>query len=149
LASVWLVYAIIARLGRRRVWMDRVLLRLPALGPCLRALLMSRFTLALKLTLDSGLSITEALRLSLEATSNAYFESKADGIVRRLKNGESLHETLEASGLFTSDFLDMVATSEASGSVPEMMRQLAAQYQEEADRRMTFLTRFAGGFVWC
>jgi type II secretory pathway component PulF len=149
LVFMWLLYAIIARLGRRRVWMDRIMLWTPALGPCLRALIMSRFTVALQLTLDSGLSITKALRLSLEATSNRYFESRADGIVRRLKNGESLHESLEACGLFTSDFLEMVASSEASGSVPEMMRHLAEQYQEETARRMKFLTWLAGSFVWC
>jgi type II secretory pathway component PulF len=149
LGSVGLLYAIIAKLGRQKAWMDRVLLRVPWVGPCLRALIMSRLTLALQLTLDSGLSINKALRLSLEATSNAYFASRADGVVQALKEGQTLHEALEASGLFTSDFLDMIASSEASGSVPEMMRHVAKDYQEETTRRMTFLTRFAGGFVWC
>ena len=36
-----------------------------------------------------------------------------------------------------------------SGSVPEMMRHMAQQYQEEAGRKMTLLTRVAGGVVWC
>ena len=149
LSAAFLIYFTIARLGRQKAWMDRLILRTPALGPCLRALIMSRFTLALQLTLDTGLSITQALRLSLESTGNAYFASRADGVVQALKNGQSLHEALEASGLFTSDFLDMIASSEISGSVPEMMRHLAEQYQEEAGRKMTMLTRVAGGAVWC
>ena len=110
---------------------------------------MSRFTLALQLTLDTGLSITKSLRLSLEATGNAYFAAHADGVVQSLKNGKTLHEGAEASNLFPSDFLEMVHSSEASGSVPEMMRQLAHQYQEETTRKMTYLTTFAGGAVWC
>lgn len=149
LASVWMLYFTIARMGRHKAWMDRLLLGTPALGPCLRALIMSRFTLALQLTLDTGLSITKALRLSLESTSNAHFASRADDVVRALKNGQSLHEALEGSGLFTSDFLEMIASSEASGSVPEMMRHLAHEYQEETSRKMTLLTRVAGGAVWC
>lgn len=139
----------IRRLGRQKAWMDRLLLAVPALGSCLRALVMSRFTLALQLTLDSGLSITRALDLSLDATGNAHFASRSAGILRALKNGEALHDALQASGLFDSDFLEMIASSEASGSVPEMMRRLAEQYQEETARKMTMLTRVAGGTVWC
>jgi len=146
---IWLIYFILTTVGHQQVWMDRFLLGIPFLGPCLYALVMSRFTLALRLTLDSGLSILKAVRLSLEATGDAYFISHADDIVLDLKNGKTLLESLEASGLFTIDFLDMVASSETSGSVPEMMKHLALQYQEETARQMTFLTRIAAGFVWC
>jgi type IV pilus assembly protein PilC len=146
---VWLLYRLIAAAGRQKVWMHRLLLMMPALGPCLHMLAMSRFTLALQLTLDSGLAIAKALRLSLEATGDAYYASHADGIVDALKKGKPLHDALEASHLFERDFLEMVASSEAAGSVPEMMRTLTQQYQEETGRRMAMLTRFAGGFVWC
>src|SRR5262249_42729972 len=147
--GVWLLYRLIARLGSQKAWMDRLLLAIPVLGPCLRSIVMSRLTLAMQLTLDTGLPIAKGMRLSLQATGNAYFASRADGIVQSLKDGHPLHEALEASGLFTSDFLDMVVSSEASGTVPEMMRRLAEQYQEEAATRMTLLTRFAAGAVWC
>jgi type II secretory pathway component PulF len=148
LVTVATLYFIVAQLGRQKAWMDRFLLGTPALGSCLRALVMSRFTLALQLTLDSGLSITKALQLSLDATGNAFFASRAEGVVQALKNGKPLHEALEASGLFSSDFLEMIVSSEASGSVPEMMRHLGQQYQEETARKMTMLTRVAGGLVW-
>jgi type II secretory pathway component PulF len=149
LALVVVLYFVVARAGRQKTWMDLLLLTMPAIGPCLRAIIMSRFTLALQLTLDTGLSITTALRLSLDATGNAYFASHADGVTHALKNGVPLHDALEATGLFASDFIDMVTSSEASGSVPEMMRNLAQQYQEEAARRLTMLTRVAGGAVAC
>ena len=42
----------------------------------------------------------------------------------------------------------MIVSSETSGSVPEMMRHLAQQYNEETARSMTMLTRAAGGGVW-
>lgn len=149
LFSAWTIYFIVSRAGRQKAWMDRLLLSTPALGPCLRALAMSRFTLAMQLTLDSGLSITKALRLSFEATGNALFAARADVVVQSLKNGQSLHEALEESKLFADEFMEMVVSSEAAGSVPEMMRHLAKQYQEETSRKMTMLTRVAGGAVWC
>lgn len=148
LLTLYLLYWLLSRIGNQKAWMDRILLSVPALGPCLRALIMSRFTLALQLTLDSGLSITKALRLSLEATGNAYFVSRADSVVQSLKNGQTLYDALEASGLFTSDFMEMIATSEESGRVPEMMKHQSQYYHEETARRMKTLTTVAGFGVW-
>jgi type IV pilus assembly protein PilC len=148
LAAIWILFRSIANLGKHKAWMDRLLLNIPALGPCLYALVMSRFTLALQLTLDTGLSIAKALRLSLEATGNAHFASGADAIVLSLKNGVPLHEALQASGLFTRDFIEMVVSAEEGGSIPEMMKLLAEQYQDETRRKMTMLAMFAGGAVW-
>ena len=51
--------------------MQELLLRLPLVGPCLRALALGRFALALSLTMEAGLSLGKALRQSLAATGNA------------------------------------------------------------------------------
>lgn len=141
-------YWMLARLGSRQLWFHRLLMRIPTLGPCLYSLAMSRFTLALQLTLDSGLSITKGIRLSFEATGNVVFADGADTVVSSLKKGESLYDSLGRCRLLDESFLEMVYSAEASGSVPEMMRHLARQYQEETSRRMTTLTRFAAGAVW-
>src|ERR1043165_6492598 len=61
IALIWLVYNVLASIGQQKAWLDRLFLGLPAVGPCLRALVMSRFTLALQMTLDTGLSINKAL----------------------------------------------------------------------------------------
>jgi type II secretory pathway component PulF len=58
-----------------------------------------------------------------------------------------LHEALQTSGLFHADFIDMVASGEEGGRVPEMMRHLAEQYQDETKRRMTMLTGAAAGVI--
>jgi type II secretory pathway component PulF len=147
-AAVVLVYWALMRFGQQRVWFDGVLLRIPVLGRCLRALAMSRLTLALQLTLDTGLSITRAVRLGLNATGNAYFSARANGVVAALKGGGPLHDALVDSGLFAEDFLGMVASAEVSGRLPEMMRHLAVQYHDEAARRMKTLTMLAGLGVW-
>src|SRR5260221_8698774 len=56
-------------LGQRGT-VHRFLLNVPVIGPCLQALALARFSLALKLTMDSELSTHKALRRSLLATGN-------------------------------------------------------------------------------
>lgn len=148
LALMWLGYGILRNLMDQQAAVDAVVLRLPALGPCLEALVLSRFCLAMYLTLDSGMSITRAVRLSLEATGNGAFAAKSDGIVQSLKNGEPLLEALTASGLFSAEFLQLVATGEEGGRVPEVLRHQAEYYQEEAERRLKTFTRLASLAVW-
>jgi type II secretory pathway component PulF len=112
------------------------------------ALVLARFALALHLTLESGMPITRALRLAMEATGNAAFTARSAVVVQALKNGEPLLEALSRSGLFKEEFLHLIAVGEEGGRVPEVMRHQADYYQEEAGRRLTTLTRLATMLVW-
>lgn len=141
-------YYIISSLGRQAAWAHRLLLRVPIVGTCVYAIAMARFTLSLRLTLDSGLPIAQSLELSLEATGNAHFASRADEAVVAVKSGKSLRRTIKATELFADDFLEIVASAEEAGRVPEMMQHQMKYWQEEATRRMTTLTGAAGGAVW-
>jgi type IV pilus assembly protein PilC len=148
IATLWLGAWIFLHGPRQAAPVQAALMKLPALGPCWYALVMSRFTMALRLTLDSGMSIVKALRLSLEATGNAHFAAQAPVITDLLKSGEALLDALTKSGLFDDQFLQMVAAAEEGGRVPEMMQHQADYYHEEASRRLTTLTKLLSLLIW-
>src|SRR5262249_25279467 len=97
-------YLILKRTLPDKPLVENFLLRVPVIGPCLQAFALARFTLALGLTLDTGLSVVKALRLSLRATGNAAYVSRTPQIVRRLKNGEDLSMALAGAQVFPVDF---------------------------------------------
>jgi type II secretory pathway component PulF len=148
LALVFVAYLLIKRAARQNERLDRLLLRTPALGPCVQALALGRFALALRLTLDSDLSVGKAVRLSLEATGNAAFTARTEPVLAAIKEGEDLTLALGRAQIFPTEFLGMVAVAEEGGRVPEMMSHQADYYHEEAGRRMRRLVRVAGGAVW-
>lgn len=148
IALAYVGYRFLIRNRGPQATFDALLMRVPALGACLEALAMGRFALALQLTLDSGLPIVQALRLSLQATGNGVYQSQAPGILQALKSGKDLTSALTQSGVFPEEFLHMVASAEEGGRVPEMMRHQAAYYHEEAERRLKTLTRLLSGAVW-
>ncbi|MCI0464273.1 MAG: type II secretion system F family protein [Gemmataceae bacterium] len=148
LALLLLVPRILARAVQNRAGSDALLLRLPGLGPCLEALALGRFALALRLTLDSALPVGKALRLSLQATGNAAFIARTDEVVTAVKRGDDLTLALSAARIFPEQFLHMVAVGEEGGRIPELMRHQAAYYHEEAGRRMKVLTRGLSFAVW-
>src|SRR5262249_22205937 len=90
----------------------------------------------------------KAVRLSLQATGNAAFLAWTEAVVEPLRTGEELTVALAKCGLFPADFLNLVASAEEGGRVPEIMRHQALYYQEEASRRLKALTRAASFGVW-
>lgn len=148
IAAAWTVQYVLRRSLAGRAWVDRLLLCLPALGPCLRDLALARFCLALRLTTESGISIGKALRLSLRATDNAAFADAAKVATATVRRGDEVHAALATSGLFPDDFLHILSVAEESGTIAEVMKHQGEHYTEEASRRMATLTAIAGGAIW-
>lgn len=141
-------YRLLSKHLKRKARADRFFLRIPAIGSCLEALAMSRFTLALELTQESGMSILKSMRYSLQATGNAAYESKANTIVEGLKRGDTLTDSVTEAHIFNSEFLRILAVAEESGRVPEVMKQQCEYYQEESSRKLQALAQMAGWGVW-
>jgi type II secretory pathway component PulF len=148
IAAVAAGYFVLRTLLKQKALVDGFLLRLPVVGSCLHAIAMARFCLALRLTMDTGLSIPRSLRLSLAATGNEAFVARTPVVVESLRSGDDLTAALNKSTLFTTEFLHILAVAEEGGRVPEVMSHQADHYQEEAARRMTVLTWFASAGVW-
>jgi type IV pilus assembly protein PilC len=124
------------------------LLRVPVVGPFVRAAALSRFCMGLRLTLDSSMSVGKALRLSLKTTGNAAFEAQADKIVKRVRKGEELAKSIGMNPIFPVEFVAALTVGEVSGQVPEVMAKQADYYHEEAVRRMRALSRALAGGVY-
>ncbi len=141
-------YLVVTRVLRQKSRLDGFLLWLPAVGPCLQALAMARFCLALKLTSETGMSVTGALKLSLAATGNGAFEAGGDGILGDVRKGNDLTTALGRSGLFPVTFIHIMEVAEESGKLTEVMRRQADHYDEESGRRLSALASTAAYGVW-
>ena len=148
LAALAGIYWFMTRGLRDNAAMDKFLLRLPAVGPCLRALALTRFCMALRLTTETGMSIVKAMRLSLQATGNRAFTAQGEQMETALRRGDELTATLAGSDLFPVDFQHMIAVAEESGSLDQVLAHQAEHYHEESGRRLTVLTSVAGYGVW-
>jgi type IV pilus assembly protein PilC len=142
------VYLLLTRTLRQQRWVDMVLLGVPVVGPCLRALALTRFCLALRLTLETGMSNIKAMRLSLRATGNGAFEAGFPAAKQGLERGDDLTVALASTRLFPEDFLNILANAEEGGRLSEVLEHQTEYYQETADRRLTMLTVVAGWAVW-
>src|SRR5262249_2105571 len=111
-------------------------------------LALTRFTLAMHLTIESGILLPRAIWLSMQATGNAAFEAEGKPIETQLKRGEDLREVIKRVSVFPRDFCHALAVAEESGRLAEAMQQQCKHFQEEGERRLKGLMRAAKGGVW-
>ena len=148
LAGIAGCYYFLTRVLRQREAVDSLLLRVPAIGPCLRSLALARFCLGLRLTFETGMSVGAALRLALRATGNEAFAAKTGAVEASVETGADLTSTLSATNLFPEEFVHILAVGEESGRLTDVLRHQGDHYHEESGRRLTALTKVAGFGVW-
>lgn len=148
LAALFGGYWFLSHVVKKGGPIDRFLLGIPYVGGCLQALALSRFAMAMGILVEAGTRMHEAVRLSLEATSNHAFADRARPAATMIKEGQSLVETLAEQRIFPQDFLDIVETAEVGGREPDAFNRMAKQYHEIATDRMKVLANVAGWAVW-
>jgi type IV pilus assembly protein PilC len=102
----------------------------------------------MELMTDSGVNIYNALQWSMEATANGAFEGRTAGIIERIKDGLPLAKSLEMSGLFPHDCVEMISVAEESGSMPDTFKRLARNYFEQADLAIRALVSAFSWLIW-
>lgn len=141
-------YFLITRLLGQRALVHELLLRLPAVGPCWQAMSLARLCMALRVTLETSISVMEAIRLSFRATGNAAFMVRQERVIQAVRKGGELAPALAGTRLLPEELNHILTVGEESGRLTEVLAHQARYYQEETGRRLTFLTRAAAGGVW-
>src|SRR5207249_2068123 len=78
--GIYLLYRLTVHYFGRSGVLARLLLQVPAIGPCMQALVLGRFCMALRLTTETAMPIADALTLSLRATDNEAFVACTDQV---------------------------------------------------------------------
>ena len=123
----------------RHVW-DKIKLKMPALGPVITKVSISRFTRTLGTLVSSGVPILQALTIVRETSSNVVIANAVNAVHESVKEGETITAPLEASGVFPPMVVSMVDVGEQTGALPEMMMKIADTFDDEVDNAVAAMT---------
>jgi type IV pilus assembly protein PilC len=126
------------KLGRL-LW-DKFKLKMPALGPVISKVAISRFTRTLGTLVSSGVPILQALTIVKETSGNVIISNAISKVHESVKEGETITAPLEASGVFPPMVVSMVDVGEQTGAMPEMLLKIADNYDEEVDNAVAAMT---------
>jgi general secretion pathway protein F len=143
LLGLGLLLALGARvLLRQAVWRlrrDSLALRLPRIGVLLSVLESARVSRSLAILLGSGVPLLESLEVATATVGNRQIHQALEAVREQVEGGVTLYRALSASGHFPPMLLNMVASGEASGTLPDMLERVADNQERGFARQVDLL----------
>jgi type IV pilus assembly protein PilC len=138
--AVIAAYKLISRTRAGKSVLDRFKLHVPLVGNVLRKTAISRFSRTLGTLVTSGVPILQALNITRETAGNMVIANAISQVHESVKEGESIVQPLEASGVFPPMVISMIDVGEETGQLPEMLLKIADVYDDEVDTAVAGMT---------
>jgi type IV pilus assembly protein PilC len=133
-------YNLFAKTKGGRAIVDKVKLKMPLFGDLIRKSSISRFSRTLGTLVTSGVPILQALNITRDTAGNTVIGDAINKVHDSVKEGESIVQPLEASGVFPPMVISMIDVGEETGQLPEMLLKIAEVYDDEVDNAVAGLT---------
>jgi type IV pilus assembly protein PilC len=120
--------------------LDRFLLKLPIISVLLKQLAVAQATQSLATLLAGGITLVESWEIAAESVTNRELRARSAATLPMIREGRSFTESLESAGWIPLLALDMIGVGERSGSLREMLEEVADFYDRESEVRLEQLT---------
>ena len=140
--AVMLLVAVRSWVGteKGRYEWDRRKLKLPIAGKIILKGTMARFARSFALSMKSGVPMVQALTVVSQTVDNAHLSARVESMRDGVERGESILRTAVAAGVFTPIVLQMIAVGEETGSLDDLMDEIAQMYEREVDYELKTLS---------
>jgi MSHA biogenesis protein MshG len=119
---------------------DKFKLSIPVAGKIVLKATMARFARSFALSSRSGVPIVQALTVVSQTVDNAYLCARVEQMRDGVERGDSILRTAATAGVFTPVVLQMIAVGEESGSIDDLMDEIAQMYEREVDYELKTLS---------
>ena len=136
----WLLLALSIALGvylrhwasseEGKISLHRLMLKLPVAGGILFEFEVSKFARTVGTLLGNGVSLLKAISIAIDTVDNRVIKDVLQILPPAVKSGKRMSVALEDSGMFTPMVIQMIRVGEESGSLDQMMLELAKVFDE-------------------
>jgi type IV pilus assembly protein PilC len=139
LISLFALYIWI-RTERGRLALHRLLLKLPVAGLLIRQMATAQLARSLSTLLSGGITVPDSWEIASQALNNLELRRRSAAVLPMIREGRGFTEALEQANWIPPLGLDMIGIGEKSGSLREMLDEVAAFYDAEAEVKLEQLT---------
>jgi type IV pilus assembly protein PilC len=123
-----------------KLQLDSFVLKIPLAGKLVVQLSVAQATRSLATLLAGGITLVESWEIASESITNLELRRRSSAILPMIREGRSFTESLEAAGWMPLLAIDMIGIGERSGSLREMLDEVAVFYDAESEVRLEQLT---------
>ena len=128
------------RTDRGKLMLHRFLLRLPIAGKLIKNMATAQLSRSLSTLLSGGITVPDSWEIASQALNNVELRRRSQAVSPMIREGRGFTEALQNANWIPELGLDMIGIGEKSGSLREMLDEVAAFYDAEAEVRLDQLT---------
>jgi len=129
-----------SRTPQGRLTIDGLMLKIPLAGKLLVQMTTAQAARSLATLLAGGITLVESWEIAAESITNMELRRRSSGILPLIREGRSFTESLETASWMPELAMDMIGIGERSGSLREMLDEVATFYDAEAEVKLEQLT---------
>lgn len=108
-------------------------LRLPLIGNLVNQSNSARFASTLSLLMSSGVPLLQALKIAGQVMTNKVLQKACEQVASQVHEGTSLYRAMDNADCFPPLLVQMVASGESSGTLPEQLEHAAKDQERELE----------------
>ena len=114
-----------------KYWWDKTKLRIPLLSSLCRSLYITRSMHTMGVLTNAGVPILDTLTVTAHISGNMLYENMWKGVHESVRQGRKIAVSLNDYGLMPGNVIQMIQSGEESGTLSEVLRDIAAFYARE------------------
>lgn len=124
--------------GRKQV--DRLVLKIPVMGPLRTKIILTDFTRTLSLLISAGVSILESLDIVRVSMDNVIFMEAVNQAAKGVEKGMPLAAMLAHQPVFPVIMSQMVAVGEETGQMDQVLLKVSKYFESDVEHLIKNLT---------
>jgi type IV pilus assembly protein PilC len=123
-----------------KITIDIILLQIPVIGDLIRQNTTAQLCRSLATLLAGGINLVEGFEIASESVTNRALRKTTLTVLQQLRAGQGFTDSLQEIGWLPPLAIDMIGVGERSGSLGEMLDEVANFFDAEIDVKLTSLT---------
>ena len=137
IAALMLIFSELLKKPKFLMIYHQKLISFPGIGKVAKGLNTARFARTLSILSASAVPLLESMKISGEVLDNLYIKQQVKLASDKVREGSSLHLSLEQTKLFPPMMLHMIASGEKSGQIEHMLGRAADNQDNEFEALMS------------
>ncbi len=123
-----------------KLLLHKFLLKIPVGGKLIKNMATAQLARSLSTLLSGGITVPESWDIASQSMNNLELRRQSQGVAALIREGRGFTEALEQMNWMPELALDMIGIGEKSGSLREMLDEVAAFYDAESEVRLEQFT---------
>jgi len=131
-----------AQTPRGKAHIDKMIIRVPSIGPLIMEIQVSRFARTLGTLVLSGVPLLKALSIVQDVVENHVVKAAVGQIHRQVKEGKRISSLMKEQDVFPAMAVQMVSLGEETGKLGDMLVHVAEELDVKIQQKIKTLLSF-------